>query len=651
MKQQLLSHLVAKKYLHLSAFVFLISFFVSPNVVLAWAYNEHAKLSFEAYTLACQQLQNSDDERLARHRDVQALEALCTIERRYCYAHQVAVAADYVLKPIDLINQTEYRNFLHNGDNDCRDLDHIKLSTKMKTNLYLADAAIEAFDDNKRALDTGSKALKSEQMLYYPDLNKSRMSALDDIFSVELNDYWPIIRTIKLGLLATENKTHFHPDAPTKWDHYLNSLQHGDPIRNAFAYHSFSMHFLQDAFSSGHYGIKRDDYKQAYGNAYHDRMSATGYFVKTKQHNWHSYGDEHLYTPSTYVLLDDDVELSDKNFIVQIEAALSGDDIRFYLSSVDSYNSPINSAVSKYNNELDSDFVLTLPYRKSGFLCFFYDVCDNHELLFTYDEKIAYDPRHRCRERMNKGGIRVTTCDETHRYVLEQSVRNMSLFLNCMTLDIGPCYKRVQAKLDRKQIQDNFPEYYRVLAQNNESRLNKLPSLIAYDDYLETDYEKNGSHVPAYELGAFGYGLTCDSNDCNDGNQFSFSYNINHLTTARWSIYEHKSDAQQFSNELSAIRYFDLIDRFEWSRNIAGVNPFIQLTASDRSNKSADNSLQCGAGIRVDLHIAKFIVFYEYAKLFNGCHYDLEFNSVDGTDETRMTIGIEVATIRLKNSK
>lgn len=597
------------------------------NLAYPWSYKEHATLSYEAYDLACNQLLNSFPLK-----KIDILN-LCKKEIIYCYSHMVATAADYIENTESLIKTKYSKNneihdyilsddeyFLFKKNNDCRNIENIILDYEVIGRLHELQHLSKESD-----IDL---------------LNSKYYTKVSELFDNGLDSFTWIERNLIEADLAAQNMSHFHPDSIDFWETNINKMFTSKDRHTKFSYHAFSMHYLQDSFSAGHFGIDRTRYHQEYGNAYHDDINEIGYFVKSDFDDWNTYGDTHLTEPTVYILVNNVLGITPEEILIKIQQIINQKFAADYLQE------NIKFIKKLINQESKETISFSTPLdRNRNSPCTVLDTCRQKKLLFSTLKPDELKINKNCTIDRISEGIYIARCYETKYHVLRQSKRNIMLLL------LSEINKSIVSYTDNNtpelitEINRKFPKKYKRLRQNDPIYLGKQPKILSFTEYKDIKSTSSPTTTePPYGYNSLGIATSCDDKD-SFGNTCNGLIFTKTTTDIPFPVHyyikltqDKDKDKDIYAKDIS-FTYNELIgERF--NRNIAGID-FTVVAGIHNNENSSSYEFYCGAGLQLNFHFGRRVLFFEVDRLNSTCN-----ESFDDLN-TRFTIGLRFATIKL----
>jgi hypothetical protein len=325
---------------------------------------------------------------------------------------------------------------------------------------------------------------------------------------------WRPAQYLEIIDLLTSNTQHFVPKSFQEWqaefERTLKIDVSDESMASLFAQHAFAVHFLQDSFSAGHNGVRREDLRQDYDNGYHDTLNHTGAFLENDSgHIWHSYGDRRSEELSYYIRFEegffpeDDEENDDK-----IKILVEG-----LCQSVDKTCTPPGKRFADELKRIATEqgskthYVLSLDRLLSAFRpCAVLDSCNKSEFVLLGPENLE-EAITDCKEKPADGveGVVLYECDSTRRHVGEATTASMIAFLMYIG---GQSNESVLKKAHR--VREMFPRYYYPLRGSsiNASVLNSTPLILSYgSDRVDQTAAGSEDLRPSLSYGLFGFAL------------------------------------------------------------------------------------------------------------------------------------------------
>lgn len=140
--------------------------------------------------------------------------------------------------------------------------------------------------------------------------------------------------TFHYAKLANENDAHFHPGVKQEWlkrfteaqataARYAEAKNAGEKLQIlnlVFYQNAYADHFLQDAFSTGHFGFNRLMSSSSPSRLAHDTWNRRGRYIRNREKTWYGFGDECLDPAHKRCAEDDSLQSAHMTYIIETNA-------------------------------------------------------------------------------------------------------------------------------------------------------------------------------------------------------------------------------------------------------------------------------------------------------------------------------------------
>ncbi len=602
---------------------------LASSAASAFDYEEHATITYDAGKTFCVEYRAQYPNDL----DSTPANELCSLDptlrdlRLRCFAHYAALAADHVGHASELSRTGEGKWLIGDG------LDCGQIGSPQPSGLV------------PPAGDIGSHCDKAKRS------HEPSCTLLPPRWSVHFT--WEY-----LGLLAT-NAPHFSPESHQAWrgtDHLRSGGTDDLTLSKElflkspqlwFARAAFRFHFYEDSFPAGHIGEDRRRYHHDYDNAFHDDYNDAGRFLDFEDGSrLFVFGDYNLLRPTHYLPTDQFQTGDAASLLHALAAAFPG----YAIGQVrQSDIVPLSSTPDLR--------VLSIENADPPKLCGWRRSCNKLELVLIHgrEELPSLDPPCQIPRTAQDAGIVVYECANETQATVTRAV--VVAFWNRF---VGECDCDADKRLPKSyyRLVDNmntgsatinegtFVLRYASNAQDVET--DEHPRQEPFSEYglsilkeWGTPFHSAGETL-AFTTSASGIGkavATALGADADPGHSLlsrksvspSDWYNVD----VRFNLID--STHQILTGAEAGVDFRDAVS----IAHLIGLTPSLGVGVDDFWAGSRRRNVYAGAGIALDLHIAKYAISV-------GAWRELHYNSTYRTwNEWRGVIGFRVMSIDL----